>query len=143
MKSMQRSVGRYVGKLSNKVRRRLHAFSFRGEFSPAEGRALHFILAQPVHEDLFQKDIEEEYSLRPSSATELLKKMEKDGLIRREATEYDARLKKIIVSEKALDYKDQVMEDLRLLEEDLTRGIDPADLDVFFSVIEKMIDNIS
>lgn len=143
MKSLQRSVGRYAGKLSNKIRRRLQAFSFKGEFSPAEGRALHFILAQPADEELFQKDIEEEYSLRPSSATELLKKMEKDGLIRREATEYDARLKKIIVSEKAMDYKDQVVADLTRLEEDLTRGISKADMEVFFRVIEKMIDNIS
>lgn len=142
MKSLQRSVGRYVGKLSNKIRRRLGAFSFRGEFSPAEGRALHFILAQPPQEELFQKDIEEEYGLRPSSATELLKKMEKDGLIRREATDYDARLKRIIASEKAMSYQARVVEDLTRLEEDLTRGISKEDMEVFFRVIEKMLDNL-
>ncbi len=52
-----------------------------------------------------KKDIEEEYSLRPSSATVLLKKMKKNGLIYREADENDARWKKIIVSERALQYK--------------------------------------
>ena len=142
MKPLQRSVGRYVGKLSNKIRRRLGSFSFKGEFSPAQGRALHFILAQPESEELFQKDIEEEYSLRPSSATELLKKMEKDGLIRREATAYDARLKKITVTEKALGYQEQVVGDLTRLEDELTKGIAPEDMAVFFRVIEKMLENL-
>lgn len=102
---------------------------------------LHFLLAQTS--DVFQKDIEEEYSLRPSTATVLLKKMEQNGLIYREAAENDARWKKIIVSEKALQYKDIVMADILNLEKELTQGISENDLDVFFSVVEKMLDNIS
>ena len=42
-----------------------------------------------VSSDVFQKDIEEEYSLRPPTATELLKK---NGLIYREAVASDARI---------------------------------------------------
>ena len=102
---------------------------------------MHFLLAQTS--DVFQKDIEEEYSLRPSTATVLLKKMEQNGLIYREAAENDARWKKIIVSEKALQYKDIVMADILNLEKELTQGISENGLDVFFSVVEKMLDNIS
>lgn len=136
-----RHAARYVSKLSNKLRRKIDAFSSRKLFSGTQGRALHFLLARSG--DVFQKDIEEEYSLRPSTATVLLKKMEQNGLIRREATESDGRLKKIIVSEKAMQYKDTVMADILNLEEELTRGISKEDLEVFFRVIEKMIDNVS
>lgn len=132
---------RYIGKLSNKLRRKIDGFSSREKFSGSQGRVLHFLLAQS--NDVFQKDIEEEYSLRPSTATVLLKKMEQNGLIYREAAENDARWKKIIVSEKALHYKDMVMADILNLEDQLTRGISENDLDVFFSVVEKMLDNIS
>lgn len=132
---------RYVSKLSNKLRRKIDAFSSRESFSGSQGRALHFILAQS--NDVFQKDIEEEYSLRPPTATELLKKMEKNGLIHREAMEHDARMKRIIVSEKALQYKDMVIADINALEDELTKGISKSDLDIFFKVIEKMLDNIS
>ena len=132
---------RYVSKLSNKLRRKIDAFSSRQDFSGSEGKVLHFILAQSG--DVFQKDVEEEYSLRPSTATELLKKMEKNGLIYRQAMPNDARMKKIIVTDKALQYKDIVMNDFLSLEEELTKGISPKDLDVFFDVIEKMMDNIS
>ena len=136
-----RHAARYIGKLSNKLRRKIDAFSSRENFSGSQGKVLHFLLAQT--NDVFQKDIEEEYSLRPPTATVLLKKMEQNGLIYREAAENDARWKKIIVSEKALQYKDVVMADILNLEEELTQGISENDLDIFFSVVEKMLDNIS
>lgn len=136
-----RHAARYIGKLSNKLRRKIDAFSSRENFSGSQGKVLHFLLAQT--NDVFQKDIEEEYSLRPPTATVLLKKMEQNGLIYREAAENDARWKKIIVSEKALQYKDVVMADILNLEEELTQGISENDLNVFFSVVEKMLDNIS
>ena len=140
MISLTQNAARYVSKLSNKLRRKLDMLSSRKEFSGSQGRTLYFLLSQT--EDIFQKDIEEEYSIRPSTATELLKQMEKNGLIVREPVAYDNRLKKIVVTEKALFYKKQVVEELTALEENLVRGISEADLQVFFKVIEKMMDNL-
>lgn len=141
MVSLTRSAARYVSKLSNKLRRKLDMLSSRNEFSGSQGRALHFLLAQTG--DIFQKDIEEEYSIRPSTATELLKQMEKNGLLIREPAPYDNRLKRIVLTDKALVYKDQVVEELTALEETLVRGIPEEKLEVFFEVIEKMMDNLS
>ena len=52
-------------------------------------------------------------------------------------------MKRIIVSDKALQYKDMVIEDITSLEDELTKGISKSDLDIFFKVIEKMLRNIS
>ena len=90
----EKYAARYISKLSNKLRRRIDNFSSRKNLSGSEGKVLHFLLAQT--NDVFQKDIEEEYCLRPPTATELLKKMEKNGLIYREPIATDARMKKII-----------------------------------------------
>lgn len=141
MTQKNKSAARYISKLSNKIRRKLDSLSSKGNFSGAQGRVLHFILAQSS--DMFQKDIEEEFSLRPSSATELLKQMEKGGLIRREPVDYDRRLKKITVTEKALGYREQVVRDLADMEEELLRGVSREDLNVFFKVVEQMLDNLS
>lgn len=141
MQSLTRSAARYISKLSNKIRRRIDAFSSRERLSGAQGRVLHFLLAQT--EDVFQKDIEEEYSLRPPTASELLKKMEQNGLISREPVSYDARLKKIMVSEEAMRFKGQVMEDLTGLEEELTKGISEEEMEVFFRVVDRMLKNLS
>lgn len=135
-----RHAARYVSKLSNKLRRRIDAFSTRGQMSGSQGRALHFLLAQ--QEEVYQKDIEDEFSLRPSTATELLKAMERDGLIRREAVPQDARLKRIVVTDKALAYQQAVLADILGLEEELTRGVPPEEMEVFFRVMEKMLDNM-
>ena len=135
-----RHAARYVSKLSNKLRRKIDAFSTRGQMSGAQGKVLHFLLAQSG--DIFQKDVEEEFSLRPSSATELLKRMEQDGFIRRESMPGDARRKRIVVCEKGLAYKEAVMADILGLEAELTRGVDPGDLETFFRVIEQMLKNI-
>lgn len=135
-----RHAARYVSKLSNKLRRRIDAFSTRGKMSGSQGKALHFLLAQ--QDDVFQKDIEDEFSLRPSSATELLKAMEREGLIRREPLPRDARRKRIVVTDKALAYKEAVMADILGLEAELTRDIPPEDLEVFFRVMEQMLRNM-
>lgn len=141
MISLTKSAARYVGKLSNQLRRKLDMLSSRKEFSGSQGRTLHFLLAQS--DDIFQKDIEEEYGIRPSTATELLKLMEKNGLIIRKPAAYDNRLKKIVLTDKALIYKDQVVNDLTELEKTLTQGIPEENMKIFFEVIEKMMDNLS
>lgn len=141
MISLTKSAARYVSKLSNKLRRKLDMLSSRKDFSGSQGRTLQFLLAQT--EDIFQKDIEEEYSIRPSTATQLLKQMEQNGLIVREPVDYDNRLKKIVVTEKALQYQDQVVADLTELEKRLIQGIPERDLEIFLKVIEKMMDNLS
>ncbi|MDO5423773.1 MAG: MarR family winged helix-turn-helix transcriptional regulator [Eubacteriales bacterium] len=141
MVSLSQNATRYISKLSNKLRRKLDMLSSRDDFSGSQGRTLYFLLSQS--DDIFQKDIEEEYSIRPSTATELLKQMEKNGLIIREPVDYDNRLKKITVTEKALTYKQQVVEELTALEETLIRDIPEEDLNTFFAVMEKMMDNLS
>ena len=67
MISQHRHTGSYVSKLSNKLRRKLDMLSSRGEFSGSQGRPCTFYW--PKKEDVFQKDVEEEFSIRPSTAT--------------------------------------------------------------------------
>ena len=55
----------------------------------------------------------------------------------------DNRLKKIVLTEKALSHRDQVFSELTALEETLVQGISREDLKVFFRVTEKMMDNLS
>lgn len=141
MISSNKDAAKQIGRLSNKLRRKLNMLSSKKEFSGSQGRTLHFLLAQT--DDIFQKDIEEEYGIRPSTATELLKQMEQNGLITREPAAYDNRLKKIVLTDKALIYQKQVKEDLSELEKKLTQNISASDLTVFLKVTEQMIRNLS
>lgn len=133
---------RGITRLSNRIRRSLEAFSFRESLSSAEGRTLHFLIANSDI-DVFQKDVEEEFGIRPSTATVLLQKMESDGLIFRNQTDYDARLKKIVITENGLKYRNQVMKQLDGLEESLVKDISKEELEVFLHVVSKMSRNMS
>lgn len=136
-----RHAGRYIGILANKTRRRMGELSNKEEFSGAQGRTLHFLLAES-NSNIFQKDIEQKFALRPSTATCLLKKLEEQGMITREPDEHDARLKKIVVTEKALAHKQTVVEELDQMERELTAGISEEDMEVFYRVAEKMLQNM-
>lgn len=62
-------------------------------------------------QDIFQKDIEQRFAVGRSTVTNLLQLMEKKGFVRRESVKQDARLKKVILTEKEL----QVRNLLRIL----------------------------
>ena len=56
---------------------------------------------------------------------------------------FDRRMKKIILTEKALEYQEQVKDGLMELEEDLVKGIPEEKLEIFLEVINRMINNLS
>lgn len=138
----KKHAGDILRTLSNLIKRHILNISSDTEITGAQGRVLHFIIAQSQHTDIFQKDIEEEFNLRRSSATVLLQFLEKNQLIKRETVPYDARLKKIIVTGKGKKIKEQVIEDINALEEKLVRNISQEDLEVFFKVTKQMIRNL-
>ena len=138
----ERIAMRSIKRLSNGISREMCAAFGSGMFSGAQGRTLHFLLAH-TKIDIFQKDIEEEFGLRPPTATALLKELEQRGLIRKEPVPYDARKKKIVATEEALQYKDCVLKGLKELDQKLTAGISDEEMQVFFYVTGKMLDNLA
>ena len=66
--------------------------------------------------DIFQRDFEERFSIRRSTATNMLKLMEKNGIITRESVDYDARLKKIVLTEKAIEIHKKAVKNIEKIE---------------------------
>ena len=105
-----------------------------------ERRDAHFIFFwQSIRKAMFSRKT----SRRNSDSTALLKELEQRGLIRKEPVSYDARRKKIVVTEKALQYKDCVLKGLDKLNQKLIAGISEEEMQVFFSVIDKMLKNLA
>ena len=94
-------------------------------------------LSRRGEQDTFQRDVEAEFQIRRSTATEILKMMEQNDLIRRVPVEYDARLKKIIFTDYAAEIKKQLEEQIRRTEEQLTEGFSEEELDMFFDFIQR------
>lgn len=92
--------------------------------------------------DIFQKDFENEFSIRRSTASNILKLMEKNGFITRESVDSDARLKKIMLTEKAVRVHTLITEDIERREARLRRGVSDGELTDFFAVMKKFIKNM-
>lgn len=138
----RKDAGRVIGMVSNQIKRQLDCTIVHYMLTGMQGRFLHFILTYSAERDVFQKDLEEEFNLRRSTATGILQLMEKGGLLYRESVDYDARLKKIVVTQKGAECRAQVKESIRVLEERLQRGISETDLAVFYRVMEQMSKNL-
>lgn len=93
--------------------------------------------------ETFQRDVEAEFHIRRSTATELLKQMEKNDLIRRVPVRYDARLKKIELTDYAAEVKKQIEEQICRTDRRLTEGFTDEELDLFFRFVERFEQNLA
>ncbi len=109
--------------------------------SGVHGWAMNY-LYENRNKDIFQKDFENHFSIRRSTATKMLQLMEKNGLITRESVPSDARLKKIVLTEKAVETHKKVIECLKERDKILIKGITDSELEVLYSVCEKMKKNL-
>ena len=94
-------------------------------------------------EDTFQKDIEEEFSINRSTTSEMLSLMNKRGLIERVPVDYDGRLKKIVLTQKSLEIHEWINQTMMNVHEKLTDGLSPQEIELFMSIADKMIHNLS
>ncbi len=94
------------------------------------------------HRDIFQKDFEKEFDIRRSTASKILSLMESNDLILRESVPYDARLKRIILTPKALEVQSVVENAFSRMEEKIKEGITDEELAVFFRVLDKVNKNM-
>ena len=117
-------VGRLIHILSHSMRRHNPTEVMENDdLTTMQKHVLKFILLETMHRDLYQKDVEEEFQVRKPTATGILKLMEKNGYIYRESARQDARLKRIVPTEKAENIRLAILKSIEENEEAMVRGI--------------------
>ena len=104
-KIRENDIGFKVRKLSNLIKRDVEKSRIKlgiEDIKGINGWAIAY-LYENREKDIFQKDFENHFSIRRSTASVILKTMEQKGLIMRESAKSDARLKKIVLTDKAID----------------------------------------
>lgn len=140
---MPRFVGVEISKTNNVLKRKCSDAELSREIDEATGKSGWIIgyLAENDNKDIFQKDIEEKFSVRRSTVSSMLKLMEKKGLVTRESVNFDARLKKIVLTPKAREMHCRMLKYLNMTEKKLKMGISDEELKTFFEVLEKIRKN--
>ncbi|MDO4338849.1 MAG: MarR family transcriptional regulator [Eubacteriales bacterium] len=89
-------------------------------------------------QNIFQKDLEAEFHIARSTASGILQLMEKRGLITRGPVPGDARLKRLVLTEKGIDKQLSVMQLMSQVEEFLQNDISDEEMDSFIDTIHHM-----
>lgn len=134
--------GRLVHVLSRKLKRdNLMDYPVE-ELTPMQKQVLKFILLSTLHHPIYQKDVEEEFQIRRSTATGILQLMEKNGFIIRQSTSFDKRLKEIIPTQKSERLREKLIKQLQLREEKMLSGIPPEHISICKSVLKQVLNNL-
>ena len=134
--------GKMINRISNRLRRRSLKVQESIGISGAQGNILDYILVESVHRNVYQKEIEKEFGLRPSTATEALKLLEDKGLICRIPEEKDGRYKRIVFTQKARDVQTALRREIEESESVLLRGISVSEQRQFLEIAKKMLQNL-
>ncbi len=94
------------------------------------------------HLDTFQKDIEKEFSINRSTTSEMLTLMSQKGMIERVPVEYDARLKKIILTDQSRYFNQKLSQSMENLHNKFTVGLTNAEIETFITICDKIIENV-
>lgn len=92
--------------------------------------------------DVFQRDIEKQFSIGRSTVTTIIQLMEKRELIRRESVEQDARLKKVLLTEKGYKHHDLVEESIYGIHKQIMTNITDEEKRTFLDIVQRMDENL-
>lgn len=134
--------GKMINRISNRLRRRSKKIQDTLGITGAKGNILDYILVESEKRNVYQKEIEREFGLRPSTATEVLKSLEKEQLIMRIPDDTDGRLKKIVFTKKAEEIRNLLRREIEQSESVLLRGISEEDQEHFLRITKIMLENL-
>ena len=139
-----KNIGFNIRRLSNYIKRDIEKSSASGKIvlpKGVNGWAIHYFY-ENRDKQVFQRDFEERFSIRRSTASNILKTMEQNGFIERVSVESDARLKKIILTDKAIKIHEEIMRDIERRETLLKKGFTNAEIEQFLAMIDRLILNL-
>ena len=131
-----------INRISNRLRRRSMAVQESVGISGSQGNILDYILVESMKRKVYQKDIEREFGLRPPTASEVLKSLEKQELICRIPDEEDGRWKRIVFTKKAEKIHDALRREIEESEALLLQGISSEEQETFLRIAGKMLENL-
>lgn len=142
---LEASVGFTIRSLSNLLRRRMLVEApppGNSHASETGGLIIGYLCDHPDRE-FYQRDIEEAFCIRRSTASRFLKDLERDGMLDREGVPWDARLKRLVPTEKARAIHKDIASRRQALEERMTAGLTPQQVEDFLSIARHIEENLS
>lgn len=99
-------------------------------------------LLQNADREVYQRELEEEFSITRSTASKVVHLMEKKGLVERRPAAHDARMRKLALTVKAGTLALEMRSVSENLSQILMRDFAPEEIDNLYEYIERMKKNL-
>lgn len=136
------NLGGLIHKVAHKMKREIDHANQKLGVSGVQGRIIGYVRCESKNHDVFQKDIEEHFELRGSSVTSTLQNLEKMGFIVRESIPTDQRLKRIVLTQKALDIHNQITKNIEQVEKEAFSSINKEEEQLLSDLLKRILNNI-
>ena len=131
-------IGKEIDILSNKFKRVINHKISQNGVTGIQGKIIGFIKFEAEKRDVFQKDIEEEFDIRRSSVTSVITLLEKKGYVKRVSVLKDARLKKLVLTEKGLELHNEVYNDIDNFESYVKDELTEDEMNIFIDILNRL-----
>lgn len=138
-------LGLHISKINHIISRSMDSAvinTIDNTLTVSQAYVIDFISMQGDNQDVFQKDLEKAFDLKRSSISLMLNNMEKSNLIKRVPVTEDARLKKIILTDKSKKLYEKISKAIDSVENRVCENITPDELKIFKSVLDKIRNNL-
>jgi Transcriptional regulators len=139
VKKLANQFNRYVARMKANMATRIPDIE---DVTEQQGHIMGYLFEHYGKETVYQKDIEEDFNIRRSTAAIILKRMEKAGFITRVTSDTDARMKAIHLTEKSKKLHPIVKAEFLNAEKQATKGLSQKEIDLFLHIIGKIRHNI-
>ena len=99
-------------------------------------------IAENYNRDVFQRDLEKEFDITRSTASKNVDLLVENGFIEREPVDYDARLKKLVLTEKATEVFKIMRNDRATLESQMLKGFSDEEKAQLRSFLKRLSSNL-
>ena len=122
---MEQAMSQYLGEL---------------DMTPVQSRILHYLIHHQ-QEPQCQRDVEAYFALAHPTVSGILSRLEEKGYLRTEKDRKDQRKKILLVTDKAMEYHDQIIHIVRTTEQQCLQGFTEQERELFRGFLDRAIRN--
>ncbi len=141
---MENEIGYQIRTLSNLLKRKIFAYAPPPDHFGLTGMQARIVAYLYENRDraVYQKEIEEHFSIRRSTASRFLSTLEEKGILERETADFDARRKKLSLTPHACLQHEKIAEKVREIEQQAAKGLTEQEIQQFMQIAEKIKRNL-
>lgn len=136
---MASNFGVLIKRAANDQDKAMDAYARQFDLTGVQMSMIDF-LGRRSNDIVLQRDIEAEFNIQRSTATVLLQRMERKGLVVRQSAASDARQKQVMLTQKAVELKQHVKDYIDQQQAKIEAQFSEEDLDTFNQVLQFWIE---